>query len=540
MAIRSASLLAVLALLVACSKEGNPVALPSDPGGPSSALQLSVQTDSSALIAGSTKPARLTIVATQGNGAPAPDGISITLNTTLGAFAFDAAGKPVQLAKLTLAAGRATTQFFAGATAGTATIMATAGTVVATLNLPITTAPPEPVANFEFVTDRLTAIFTDISTGAPDTYRWDFGDGETSSVRNPSHTYAAASKYQVTLTVSNTAGSSSKSQFVTASLGDPPMAAFEFTIDGQKVNFVDMSAGATSWSWNFGDGKTSNLRNPIHVYPAPGTFTVTLAASNAAGTTPVSKALTIAAPPPPPAPVAAFTFTVTQKQVNFIDASTGSPASWQWTFGDGNTSSVPNPIHAYVNPGAYTVTLTVSNGSGSDSISQVVTIAPGTPPVSAFTYQPHNLQVNFADASTGNPTSWNWSFGDGTTSTQQNPVHIYPAFGTYTVVLTVSNASGSDPSSQIVRLAAPPAPVASFTATVNAAAKQVNFVDASTGSPTSWLWNFGDATSSTQQNPIHVYPAAGSYTVTLTAANASGSSKATQVVTIPPSEPPSP
>lgn len=523
-----------LALAMACSKEGNPVALPTDPGGSPSALLLGLKTDQSPVYAGTTSPATLTVTAVRADGSPAPEGTTVTLNTTLGGFAFDSTGKPVQITTVTLVTGRATLQFFAGATVGTATIMATTGGIVTTLNLPIAAAPPAPVANFTFDPNGLTVIFHDASTGSPTTFAWDFGDGQTSSAQNPSHTYAAAATYHVTLTVTNIAGSSNIAQFVPVSLGNPPQAAFDYTVSSVinlQVNFVDQSVGATSWGWSFGDGTHDSVRNPIHTYAGPGVYTVTLAASNAAGTSTANKVVTISAGTPPKA---AFMYTILGNQVNFIDASTGSPSSWSWAFGDGTTSTARNPIHTYPTSGAFTVTLMVMNAAGSDTVSQAVVITPDLP-VSQFTYKPNGLQVNFADASTGNPSSWSWTFGDGGTSTQQNPVHNYPAFGNYTVTLKVTNAAGANSSTQIVTLTAPPpppAPVASFTATVNN--MQVNFVDTSSGNPTIWSWSFGDNTSSAQQNPVHTYASAGSYTVTLRASNSAGSSNATQVVIVPP------
>jgi PKD repeat protein len=530
MSFRSAVAIFLLVLTTAC-KDGNPVALPTDPDGPTSGLVLTVKSDPAQVNAGSTTPATLTITAKQSDGTPAAAGTTATLSTTLGSFGVDSTGKPVQSTTVTLVSGSATAQFFAGDTVGTASILASVGAVVARLNVPVVAAPAAPVADFTFATSGLTVLFTDTSTGSPTTYSWDFGDGATSTDRNPSHTYAAATTYTVTLTVASAGGSSNKSQFVPVSLGTAPVAAFDFTVSGKQANFVDMSAGATSWSWNFGDGTFGNVRNPIHIYAAAGIYTVTLAASNSAGSSTTSKVVTIEAESPP---TAAFTFSVTGNQVNFVDASTGSPTQWSWSFGDGETSTERNPVHVYPGYGLFTATLTVSNSGGSDSASQVVTIAPsGQAPAASFTFATSDRKVTFADTSTGNPTSWSWTFGDGGTSTQQNPVHTYAAYGNYTVMLTASNAFGSNSTSQIVTLTAPPAPVASFTATQSPGTLQVNFVDTSTGSPTNWHWNFGDSTTlSGTQHPTHVYAAAGTYTVTLTVSNAAGSNQSTKAVTV--------
>ncbi|HJV65761.1 MAG TPA: PKD domain-containing protein, partial [Geomonas sp.] len=121
---------------------------------------------------------------------------------------------------------------------------------------------------------------------------------------------------------------------------------------------------------------------------------------------------------------------------------------------------------------------------------------------------------------------WLWDFGDSTTSAQQNPSHVYNSAGSYTVTLTVTGPGGSNSKTQtayiVLNVAAP---VANFTATprTGSAPLSVSFTDKSTGQITGWLWDFGDSTTSAQQNPSHVYNSAGSYTVTLTVTGPGGS-----------------
>jgi uncharacterized protein (TIGR02145 family) len=134
--------------------------------------------------------------------------------------------------------------------------------------------------------------------------------------------------------------------------------------------------------------------------------------------------------------------------VYFLDESTQIPTNWQWDFGDGGTSTLQDPVYIYQNAGCYTVQLTVSNSYGSDSEIKTAHIHAGGLPVAAFTGEPTvgaaPLTVNFTDQSENNPTSWQWSFGDGGTGTQQNPLHTYQNIGSYTVQLTVTNSYGSD------------------------------------------------------------------------------------------------
>ncbi len=147
------------------------------------------------------------------------------------------------------------------------------------------------------------------------------------------------------------------------------------------------------------------------------------------------------------------------------------------------------------------------------------------PPVTAFTASPTAglapLTVQFTDTSTGSPTAWAWTFGDGGTSTAQNPQHTYAAPGLYTVTLTATNEYGSDYELKTDYITVYGPVTAQFTATPTAgiAPLTVQFTDLSTGGPTSWLWTFGDGNTSTSQNPQHTYTTAGTHTVTLTASH---------------------
>jgi len=137
--------------------------------------------------------------------------------------------------------------------------------------------------------------------------------------------------------------------------------------------------------------------------------------------------------------------------VAFTDLSTGPATSWSWDFGDGGTSTSQNPVHNYTVPGVYTVSLIATNGLGSDTetkTSYITVNAPPPAPTADFVGVPAGgfvpLNVSFTDLSTDTPTSWAWDFGDGGTSTLQNPTHNYTVSGTYTVELVATNAVGSD------------------------------------------------------------------------------------------------
>lgn len=161
----------------------------------------------------------------------------------------------------------------------------------------------------------------------------------------------------------------------------------------------------------------------------------------------------------------------------------------------------------------------------------------GIAPVAAFTALPTSTgvgqSIQFTDQSTNNPSSWHWDFGDGNTSTQQNPLHTYTMAGVYTVELTATNSFGSNDKTKfnfITINVAGSAPVAAFTVSriSISVGQSVQFTDQSTNVPTSWNWNFGDGGTSTLQNPSHLYSMTGTFTVSLTASNNSGTDSETK------------
>jgi PKD repeat protein len=166
----------------------------------------------------------------------------------------------------------------------------------------------------------------------------------------------------------------------------------------------------------------------------------------------------------------------------------------------------------------------------------VLSVGTLPPPFADFSGTPTSgdapLDVAFSDSSTGSVDSWSWDFGDGGTSTAQNPSHTYPAAGTYTVSLTVTGPGGTDTTTKTNYITVTtPAPVAQFSGTPTSgdAPLTVNFTDQSTGNVTSWSWDFGDGFGSTLQNPSYTYAAAGTYTVSLTATGEGGSDGETKI-----------
>ncbi|OPZ45103.1 MAG: PKD domain protein [Euryarchaeota archaeon ADurb.BinA087] len=415
----------------------------------------------------------------------------------------------------------------------------------------VAVAPPVPdfTANKTSGNYPLTVQFTDLSTGSPATWDWDFQDDGTvdSHDKNPVFTYSTPGNYSVRLMVGNAGGSDYlvREDYITVSYNAPVANFTANTTSGYvplTVQFTDLSTGIpTSWAWDFeNDGSTdSTAQNPEYTYPSVGNYTVKLTVTNPSGSTSEIKTDYIRVLPPPP--VAQFTANKTAGNapltVQFTDLSTGSPTSWAWDFqNDGSTdSTAKNPVFPYATPGLYSVKLTATNAGGSDPEIKTNYINVTTaPPVANFTANKTAgtapLTVQFTDLSTGSPMSWAWDFqNDGTTdSTVKNPVFTYAAAGTYTVKLTATNAGGSDPeikSNYITVTVAPP--TANFTAnkTAGNAPLTVQFTDQSTGSPTSWAWDFQNdgSTDSSTKNPVFTYATPGLYSVKLTATNAGGS-----------------
>ncbi len=324
-----------------------------------------------------------------------------------------------------------------------------------------------PVANFTGQPVKglppLAVQFNDTSTGSPTTWSWLLGDGNTSSEQNPAHTYMSPGNYTVNLTVSNVDGSNTTGKFEYIQVGVPLITNFIANVTSGliplTVNFTDMTNDTPIlWNWSFGDGSWNNTaQNVTYTYTNAGYYNVSLNATNDYGSNTTTKYLYIVAGDIPAANFTGSPLNGTAPlPVNFIDNSTSIPTAlnWTWDFGDGNTTVLTgggDVGHTYTTEGNYTVNLTVWNIYGSNTSSLFEYISVGEVPVANFTATPvygaEPLDVNFTDFSTGTPTLWNWSFGDGnTTSYTTNATfnHTYLNAGNYTVDLTVSNMYGSN------------------------------------------------------------------------------------------------
>ena len=322
-----------------------------------------------------------------------------------------------------------------------------------------------------------------------------------------------------------------------------PIAAFNYTTDYLSVN-VDASASydpdgyITDYVWEWGDGATGSGVMASHTYMMADTYMVTLTVVDDLGSTgSITHEVTVMEPPNVP-PIASFTVSKLYLDVS-VDASAsydtdGTVVGYVWNWGDGSPddmSASPVATHSYAMGGTYTITLTVTDNDGDTGTAmQDVTVEPyvDMPPVAMFSYSTNYLDTSF-DASLSSDdlgiVSYDWDFGDGMAGSGVMVTHEYAMSGTYTVILTVTDTIGQTDSAMAdVTVKANEPPVAMFTTTINWLKVMV---DASTshdpeGAIASYAWDFGDGTLASGVTASHTYSMDGTYTITLTVADAMG------------------
>jgi gliding motility-associated-like protein len=393
-----------------------------------------------------------------------------------------------------------------------------------------------PVANFISNVNTgcapLAVQFTDQSTNNPFSWNWDFGNGQLSTARNPSISYSLPGTYTVRLVVRNAAGIAEeiKTDYITVS----PSAVVSFVANmttacaPATIQFTDQSttppgAGTiTDWLWDFGDGNTSNQQNPTHTYTTTGFYTVSLQITSSSGCrsfTSIGRYIRIVS-----GIDVNFAFTepatcVGPFLINFQDQSSGpGTLNYLWNFGNGGpTSTLQNPSAIYATPGVYTVQLSIQSDLGcTGNITRDITISGKT---TDFIVSPTiciGQTVTFQNNSSPSPISSSWDFGDGTTSSQTNPVKTFLTAGTFPIKLINNYGNCIDSITKPVTVLAQP--TVDFTANDSTSCSSPFTVQFTDNSPVgaNWLWDFGDGSTSTQQNPVHTYTTPGYYDVSLT------------------------
>jgi len=306
----------------------------------------------------------------------------------------------------------------------------------------------------------LTVNFTNTSSNAT-SYVWDFDDGTgTTTTVAPSHTFTSPGVYDVMMVAINpNACKTHDTVFLQITVSDDTIHAdFDFvlldTCTNPRVVITNTSAAMpghtlanATFRWFFGDGGTFNGQNPgTHNY-APGSYTITMvmedtAACNSPDT--VIKAVSVVQEFVNAGFLVPDTICVGDTAV-FVNTSSNG-AAYLWSFGDGTTASTQDAAYVFANPGTYTVRLVTTNPQScnkADSAEHTITVSPN--PIAAFTYAPllpeTNVPTTFFNQSQ-NASHYQWSFGDGSGSMEENPVHAYNRTGTYEVCLTAYNPQG--------------------------------------------------------------------------------------------------
>jgi len=323
---------------------------------------------------------------------------------------------------------------------------------------------PEPIFTVDTVCEGDQTLFTDgsLSSGngfAITQWQWDFGDGSipiSASSGSPQfHTYPAVGVYTANLQVLDSWGCVD-SLLVPVWVDTLPVARFraDTVCFGVAMQFTDLSDITSNpivnWQWDFGDGSVDSLQNPVHLYGQAGAYQVILRVEDSEGCSHlVTDSVRVYALPE--AMIAPEDTAGCQPLlVDFRDRSvpgSGSITNWTWQFGDGNGSNAQHPDHFYTNVGMYTVNLLVGdvNGCQDDSTTQVEVYSL---PTAAFQISDSvgcsPFLVQFTDRSRGdyNIVTWQWDFGDGQGSVQQNPTHTYRRDGIYQVRLVIFDENG--------------------------------------------------------------------------------------------------
>lgn len=401
----------------------------------------------------------------------------------------------------------------------------------------------------------LTVNFTESCVGfTPTDWLWNFGDNITSQSTSKSiqHTYDDVGEYTVSLQVFDPAVGNkivSKDKLIHVLQFEEPIANFTSDIISGvaplTVHFLNQSTGSeiSTYEWTFSDTTTyTYLQNPYHKFQNPGVYNVGLKVYNSRNEYhQITKPNYILVTNPPP--IAQFTaaevYGIAPIQINFVYTGGSVISSCTWEFGDGSSSTEINPSHLYDSPGVYTVTLTVINDAGYNTITKENFITIETYaglPQSQFVYFNSDLdqlpiRVQFSDESLGSGLKeFSWDFGDGEISTERNPIHEYNNYNNYTVTLTVTDYYNATSSKSELLNFDIPSPNALFD-TTSLGDGILYFNNLSTVDYASAYWQFGDNLDSTSWAPTHQYSILTNYVAQLTITNPKGVSTIHKLVT---------
>lgn len=348
-------------------------------------------------------------------------------------------------------------------------------------------------------------------------YFWDFGDGSngqmTSDTTTVSHTYNKDGNYEVSLVMNDSMNfcSDTATKWIYIS-SCKPTYDFEINYDTGKFHYTGMDTNK-SYTWYFSDFSTYFGKSITKIFNSPGQYYFILEVMDTVDLCydTVSKYFTV-----PAFCKADFTYSLNNDSIQFQNNSTNYN-SVSWDFGDGNFSTQANPLHVYDSSAIYNVCLTVQDSvyQCSNIFCDSIEIKVPDPCSSSFTYK-QKLDSLWLFNNSLNYTNVEWDFGDGNTSKDQNPVHVYDSSGSYIVCLSVMDTLRNclDVSCDTINILLPPNCMPSFTYTVNDS--QVVFTNTSNNlNPKRFTWFFGDGTTSNDIHPSHVYNETDKYKVSL-------------------------
>ncbi len=368
----------------------------------------------------------------------------------------------------------------------------------------------------------LTVDFTDITGGllGNTNYAWDFGDGNTSTEQNPTHTYNSPGSYDVILTISNDLNECDAVRVFQNYINIGASPSFSFEEDGGDCNSVTVAfqdgtpTDVFSYFWEFGDGNISIEENPTHTYNTPGCHTPTLTVITTDGCE-----STYTSP----------TCVEVQGELELSYTSTGNISACEppltvdfdtdfqgdvtWDFGGLGSSTEQSPSFTFTEYGSFPISLTamLPNGCEQSVTTTTIEILSPEPSFEADVLEGcTDLVVNFTNLSNfSNAQSWFWDFGDGNTSTEQNPTHIFTTPGNYDITLDVVLTDGCEGGRTLynyIQVGSPPAVAFEADRFESCIEDPIQFSDI-TGDENIdfWLWDFGDGSMSDMQHPIHEY-----------------------------------
>jgi PKD repeat protein len=363
--------------------------------------------------------------------------------------------------------------------------------------------------------------FTNSSSTGSGSYTssWDFGDGSALSTdKSPNHTYAAAGSYKVCLTIKDSASSCNSSYCVTINVCTI-VSSFTYTKSGYKVSFTSNSTTSshTKYTWYFGDGSkdTTSGSSVTHTYTTGSSVTAYLLLYDSTTKCAVYSFQTITFC----TLNTTFTYSASLGKVTFTGPSNGSTVKYSWDFGDKSTSTDHSPIHTYAASGTYNVCLTVTDSTTGCNAKYCTNITISTCTLSgSFSWTISGSKVTFYGGSNGSAhTGYSWYFGDGTYDTTSGKLttHTYGTTGSYTATMRVYDSSTKCliyVNNTIVLCKT------SSHFGYNESGLTVQFISDTTNSVHStYHWDFGDVSTSTDKNPKHTYSKAGIYNVCLSA-----------------------